>query len=62
METNSERPKERYNKQYWEADRTEKGKITADKREHEENLAIQAEEAANRGEQGKVYKVGRYTP
>ena len=27
-----------------------------------EILESKAEEAANRGEQGKVYKVGRYTP
>ena len=62
VEPNSKRPKERYKKQYWEADRTVKRKIKADKRAHMENLASQAEEAANRGEQVKVYKVGRYTP
>ena len=62
MESNSKRPKEGYKKQFWEADRTVKRKIRADKRAHMENLASQVEEAANRREQGKVYKVGRYTP
>ena len=62
VEPNSKRPKERYKKQYWGADRTVKRKIKADKRAHMENLASQAEEAANWGEQVKVFKVGRYTP
>ena len=39
-----------------------KRKVRADKRAHMENLASKAEEATNRGEQEKVYKVGRYTP
>ena len=59
MESNSKRPKERYKKKYWKADRTVKRKIRADKRAHMENIESKA---ANRGEQGKVYKVGRYTP
>ena len=62
VESNSKRPKERYKKKYWKADRTVKRKIRADKRAHMENIESKAEEAANRGEQGKVYKVGRYTP
>ena len=53
MESNSKRPKERYKKQYWEADRTVKRKIRVDKRAHMENLTSKAEEAANRREQGK---------
>ena len=62
VESNSKKTKERYKKQYWKADRTVKRKIRADKRAHMEILASKAEEAANRGEQGKVYKVGRHTP
>ena len=57
MDTRSEKLKERYRQQYREADRTVKRMIRADKRACMEDLANQAEEAANRGEQGQVYKI-----
>lgn len=57
METMSERLKERCTLQYREADRTVKRIIRADKPAYMENLASQAEEAASRGKQGKVYKI-----
>ena len=57
MHTRSERLKKRYRQQYREADRTEKKTTKAFKRAYMEDLASQAEEAANRGEQGQVYKI-----
>ena len=57
METKSERLKERYKQQYREADKTVKRKTRADRRAFVDDLASQAEEAAGRGEQGKVYKI-----
>ena len=57
MDTRSERLKERYRQQYREADRAVKRMTRADKRAYIEDLASQAEEAANRGEQGEVYKI-----
>ena len=56
-EARSERLKERYRQQYQEADRTVKRMTRADKRAYMEDLASQAEEAANREEQGQVYKI-----
>ena len=65
IDTRSERPKERYRWQYREANRAVKRMTRADKQAYIEDLARQAEEAANRGEQGQVYKItklvsGRY--
>ncbi|RUS72691.1 hypothetical protein EGW08_019547 [Elysia chlorotica] len=57
METKSERLKEQYREKYREADKTVKRKTRADKRAFIDDLASQAEEAAGRGEQGKVYKI-----
>ena len=57
METKSERLKDRCTLQYRKADRTVKRMIRADKRAYMESLASQAEEAASRGQQGKVYKI-----
>ena len=57
MDTRSQRLKERYRKRYQEADRTVKRMTRADKRVYMEDLASQADEAANRGEQGQVYKI-----
>ena len=54
INTRSERLKERYRQQYREADRTVKRMTRTDKRAYMEDLASQAEEAANRGEQGQV--------
>ena len=48
---------ERYKQQYREADRTVNTTTRADKQDYMEDLASQAEEAANRGEQGQVYKI-----
>ena len=57
MDTRSERLEERYRQQYREADRTVKRMTRADKRAYMEGLTSQAEEAANRGEQGQVHKI-----
>lgn len=57
MDTRSERLKERYREQYREADRTVQRMTRSDKRAYMEDLASQAEAAANRGEQGQVYKI-----
>ena len=45
--------------QYEEADRTVKRMTRADKQAHMDELASQAGNAANSGEQGKVYKITR---
>ena len=57
LETKSERLKERYKQQYREADQTVKRMTRANKRAYMEGLAREAEEAAARGEQGRVYKI-----
>ena len=57
LDTKSERLLERYKIQYREADRSVKRMARADKRAYIDELASQAENAANRGEQGKVYKI-----
>ncbi|RUS86850.1 hypothetical protein EGW08_005387 [Elysia chlorotica] len=57
METKFERLKDQYREYYREADKTVKRKTRADKRAFIDDLASQAEEAAGRGEQGKVYKI-----
>ncbi|PIK44249.1 putative pendrin-like [Apostichopus japonicus] len=57
MEAKSDRLKERYKLQYREANKAVKTKTRADKRAFVEDLANQAEEAANKREQGKVYKI-----
>ena len=57
MESKSERLKERYQQQYREAEQTVKRMTRTDKRAYMEDLASQAEEAASRGEQGRVYKI-----
>jgi len=48
---------ERYKIQYREADQSVKRMARADKCAYIDELARQAENAANRGEQGKVYKI-----
>ena len=65
LEAKSERLKERYKQQYREANRTVKRMTRTDKRSHINDLASQAEDAASRGEQDRVYKItklvcGRY--
>ena len=65
LEAKSERQKERYKQQYREANRTVKRMTRTDKRSHINDLASQAEDAASRGKQGRVYKItklvcGRY--
>ena len=57
MDTKSERLKEQYKKQYRETDKVVKKKTRADRRAFMDDLASQAEDAASRGEQGKVYKI-----
>lgn len=57
LDTKSDRLLERYKLQYIEADLTVKRMARADKRAYMDELASQAENAANRGEQGKVYKI-----
>ena len=57
MESKSERLKERYKEEYREANQAVKRMTRTDKRIYMEDLASQAEEAANRGEQGQVYKI-----
>ena len=60
MDTRSERLKERYRQQYREADQAVKRMTRADKRAYLEELASQAEEAANSEEQGQVYKITEF--
>lgn len=57
MDTRAKRLKERYRQQYREADKKVKRMTTADKQAYMEDLASQAEEATNRGEQRQVYKI-----
>ena len=57
LETKSERLEERCKQQYREADQTMKRMARANKRAYMEGLAREAEEAAARGEQGRVYKI-----
>ena len=56
-ETKSKRLQERYKMQYQEANKAVQRKARADKRAYLEDLANQAEYAAKKGEQGKVYKI-----
>ena len=56
-EAKSERLNERHKQQYQEADRKVKRLARADKRVFMDDLASQAEDAASKGEQGKVYKI-----
>ena len=57
IEAKSERLKERHRQQYQEADRKVKRLARADKRALMDDLASQTEDAASKGEQGKVYKI-----
>ena len=57
LDAKSDRLKDRYKKQYQEANKAVKKKSRADKRAYMEELGNQAEEAANKGEQGKLYKI-----
>ena len=57
MDTRSERLKERYRRQYRETDRAVKRMTRVDKQAYIEDLASQAEEAANKREQGQVYNI-----
>ena len=56
-EAKSERLNERHKEQYQESDRKVKRLARADKRVLMDDLASQAEDAASKGEQGKVYKI-----
>ena len=65
VEVKSERLKERYKQQCREANLTVKRMTRTEKRSHINHLASQAEDAASRGEQGRVCKItklvrGRY--
>ena len=57
MGTRSDRLKERYRQQYQEADWTLKRMTREDKQAYMGDQPSQAEEAANREEQGEVYKI-----
>ena len=57
IEAKSERLKERYKQQYQEADRKVKRLARADKGAFMDDLASQAEYAAKKGKQEKVYKI-----
>ena len=59
LDTKSERLQERHKASYRELDKTVKPMARADKRAYIEDLARQAEEAAEKGEQGKIYKITR---
>ena len=59
LEAKSNRLRERYEQQYREANQTVKRKARTDKRKFMESLANEAEEAASKGEQGKVYRITR---
>ena len=59
LDTKSERLQERHKASYRELDKTVKPMGRADKRAYIEDLARQAEEAAEKGEQGKIYKITR---
>lgn len=54
LDVKSERLKERYKLSYQQADRGVKRLVRSDKRVFRDDLASQAEEAASKGEQGKV--------
>lgn len=56
-EAKSERLNERHKQQYQESDRKVKRLARADKRVFMDDLASQAEDAASKGEHGKVYKI-----
>ena len=57
LDAKSERIKEQLNLQYQEENREVKRRTRNDKRKNLEDLATQAEEAAQRGEQGQVYRI-----
>ena len=57
LDAKSDRLKDRYKKQYREANKAVKRKSRADKRAYMEELGNQAEEAASKGDQGKLYKI-----
>ncbi|XP_073670211.1 uncharacterized protein [Paramisgurnus dabryanus] len=57
LDVKSERLKERCKLSYQQADREVKRLLRSDKRAFMDDLASQAEEAASKGEQGKVYKI-----
>ena len=59
LDTHSERLQERHKASYRELDKKVKPMARADKRAYMEGLARQAEEAAEKGEQGKIYKITR---
>ena len=59
LDTKSERLQEGHKASYRELDKTVKPMARADKRAYIEDLARQAEEAAEKGEQGKIYKITR---
>ncbi|KAL0187117.1 hypothetical protein M9458_018787, partial [Cirrhinus mrigala] len=56
-EAKSGRLQERYLQQYREANKTVKRMVRADKRAFMDNLATQAEDAADRGEQGTLFRI-----
>ncbi|XP_061188858.1 uncharacterized protein LOC133197034 [Saccostrea echinata] len=56
-EAKSLRLKERHQREYSEIEKEVKKALRADKRAHIDDLATKAEEAANRGEQGTLYKI-----
>ncbi|CAG2246334.1 unnamed protein product [Mytilus edulis] len=58
-DTKSERLQERHKASYRVLDKQIKRMNRADKRAYMEDLAKQAEEAADKGEQGKIYKITR---
>ena len=57
IDSKSERLRERYKQEYSEAQRKVKRMARADKRKNINDLAEQAQEAANKGEQGELYKI-----
>ncbi|CAG2233652.1 unnamed protein product [Mytilus edulis] len=59
LDTKSERLQERHKASYRVLDKNVKRMARADKRAYMEDLAKQAEEAAEKGEQGKIYKITR---
>ncbi|XP_076105780.1 uncharacterized protein LOC143074119 [Mytilus galloprovincialis] len=59
LDTKSERLQERHKAAYRVLDKNVKRMARADKRAYMEDLAKQAEEAAEKGEQGKIYKITR---
>ena len=56
-EAKSQRLKERYQLEYSQIHRNVNRMVRNDKRSHMDSLAEKAEEAANKGEQGNLYKI-----